>query len=1391
MSTSNPVATRPPPTVEAIRQALREVFEMKRQLQALETSVLVNINRSDRIINILGEACTVTGPGQIDRNVMPATPNITPGTPLTSSTNALNPGASPARPIGSSHYSAYPSIVTMDTDINNPCPTTGSVSQIPASLNTQQLLASQPPTMYNSLSAQGQGTPSGGGGAGSLLASPIPPSTLMPRSSSFANQTAQEIQNRLTKNQINNYSVASFNDQLQNAPVIEETAAENHLNLGLRWDLCDYTANVDINKNTSRDFSVVFGDPGNNLSAKGLPAGGRVAGRSGGGGSRFDPNAGPIHIASIFKADELMKNNHKGGTGTGTGGSWYNSVFNVVGGRDSTGVVVAASSTRSSMSSKGESSHRHASVSHYEGGGGGGDVGRGAWTSGNSGDEVVRSISQRSNANARHVRAKRSNTVTEHGDSSVGLRKSNSYAGSAAFGALAQVFMLPRRQTIEKNLEKKVPPHRMEEILPDSPDETDSEASSQYRDVYGSSKSNNPTEPKRKDSLQDRGTISFTGNQQSVLSISSNVQCDPTSANTTGRSTSLHAVGSESVMTGIPPLRPAVGPHRYRSISSGTGRAAFNKNRIDQSGMSLRVEGSMAADMDGKQTAREEAEKVQQVGQQFAAKLRESVQIAGGGEPPTSQSIMSEKAKDSKMYSHTKSMVSSHLPPHDQENLHHLHVKGRRCFCMLNLSTVWWLVLPAYGISEIPILDTSPNRVGLLGLPPKGFHPRSLFCTWWDFFMSLVYVATIWLIPFVVSLHHEKDEALLTCIITIVYVCDTIVSLLTPQFEDRRGYSEASRPFLPAWQFKYAKTHLIVDIIAADVSKVFQKITGMGKAFEYVIPIALMLFIFLHLEGCAIYMVGRLTGFYQWERFPDWSIQEVRNASAIRVYSWSIFQYAAFVGAISSAAVAMNASGRLYQQKMDELMDYMSFKHISKETRSKVVQYYEVKYRGKYFEEQALLADMNDSLRTELAMHNCKQLIEKVPFLRREEGDGRDIIFFGRIATALHQLFFVPGDCVVRQGELGNEMYFVVSGTVGIVVNNTQVTTFGEGAFFGEVALIANIPRTATVRALTSVIVYRLSRDDFNAILMEFDDMRTRIDRIYQERMAKVRREQEEKLLQDQKKLQIPVSENPAAVDVNNNKKPDDDQGDGGGNVGTSVNAAAATPTNPTTSQDESTSMMVETSQIIQDTRGAPGQESSSHDFKFPNLSPPHGHHHSKLALPTPPLPLSPSEPGLNAHGHFLSTTIIIDVDKEPASAGASAAKDTLGVKNIGGPSIRPAASASGLVVKQSTPGTLAAGIASLTPGTGGSFGGLSPLSIVGKGKALLGYDAAKSQPSLGVGGRAGSASMKVFNPNLSGRVIDVIKDVNESQEHDSFETTEMGEETGTRPSQGQTRKES
>jgi small-conductance mechanosensitive channel len=89
-----------------------------------------------------------------------------------------------------------------------------------------------------------------------------------------------------------------------------------------------------------------------------------------------------------------------------------------------------------------------------------------------------------------------------------------------------------------------------------------------------------------------------------------------------------------------------------------------------------------------------------------------------------------------------------------------------------------------------------------------------------------------------------------------------------------------------------------------------------------------------------------------------------------------------------------------------------------------------------------------------------------------------------QIATAAPMAVYGSGETIVRQGEPGQSMYIVVSGSVSVVLepSRDEVARIEAGGYFGEMSLLTGEPRSATVLAIDDVTVVEISADLFRRI---------------------------------------------------------------------------------------------------------------------------------------------------------------------------------------------------------------------------------------------------------------------------------------------------------------------
>jgi MFS family permease len=110
-----------------------------------------------------------------------------------------------------------------------------------------------------------------------------------------------------------------------------------------------------------------------------------------------------------------------------------------------------------------------------------------------------------------------------------------------------------------------------------------------------------------------------------------------------------------------------------------------------------------------------------------------------------------------------------------------------------------------------------------------------------------------------------------------------------------------------------------------------------------------------------------------------------------------------------------------------------------------------------------------------------------------------------RVAAKLVPLSVDAGQLVIRAGEVGDRFYVVEEGELEVSADRL-LRTAGRADYFGEIALLRDVPRTATVKALVDSRLYALGREDFLTAVTGHEAARAAGEATAEERLARTRK---------------------------------------------------------------------------------------------------------------------------------------------------------------------------------------------------------------------------------------------------------------------------------------------
>ena len=98
-----------------------------------------------------------------------------------------------------------------------------------------------------------------------------------------------------------------------------------------------------------------------------------------------------------------------------------------------------------------------------------------------------------------------------------------------------------------------------------------------------------------------------------------------------------------------------------------------------------------------------------------------------------------------------------------------------------------------------------------------------------------------------------------------------------------------------------------------------------------------------------------------------------------------------------------------------------------------------------------------------------------------------------RVAQLVDEVDIPDGKVIMRQGETGTEMFIVASGVARAERDGRHLADLGPGSVFGEMSIIAEGPRTATVTAVEPIRAFVVAHREFHSLMDNFPDFKMRV----------------------------------------------------------------------------------------------------------------------------------------------------------------------------------------------------------------------------------------------------------------------------------------------------------
>ena len=212
--------------------------------------------------------------------------------------------------------------------------------------------------------------------------------------------------------------------------------------------------------------------------------------------------------------------------------------------------------------------------------------------------------------------------------------------------------------------------------------------------------------------------------------------------------------------------------------------------------------------------------------------------------------------------------------------------------------------------------------------------------------------------------------------------------------------------------------------------------------------------------------------------------------------------YAIIFGQMAVIINNLNRASSRYQEHLGNMQEHMKNLRLPLHTQKRIREYFsEMWALNRALDRSQFFDGLSTAQRGGALIFLYGEMVQKVPFFAAMEST-----CLLRLVKILDNDMFLTGDYLIRENELGGEMYFLRRGTVAVFKLSNPENVFcylSDGAYFGEVALVRGIRRTAMIQAKRFCDTSKLTIESLEELIEEFPDEGERIMRRIEKKIWK------------------------------------------------------------------------------------------------------------------------------------------------------------------------------------------------------------------------------------------------------------------------------------------------